>query len=56
MRGTQDSGTRVTLLGRLRHDPTDMLTRTVQPALWLLIFGEVFSRVRAIPTGKEDTR
>ncbi len=27
---------------KLRHDPTDMLTRTVQPALWLLIFGEVF--------------
>jgi ABC-2 type transport system permease protein len=23
----------------------------VQPALWLLIFGEVFTRVRAIPTG-----
>jgi ABC-2 type transport system permease protein len=36
---------------KLRHDPTDVLTRTVQPALWLLIFGEVFSRVRAIPTG-----
>jgi ABC-2 type transport system permease protein len=25
--------------------------RAVQPALWLLIFGEVFTRVRAIPTG-----
>lgn len=37
---------------KLRHDPTDILTRSVQPALWLLIFGEVFSRVRAIPTGK----
>ena len=37
---------------KLRHDPTDVLTRTVQPALWLLIFGEVFSRIRAIPTGK----
>src|SRR5260370_255172 len=35
---------------KLRHDPTDMLTRTVQPALWLLIFGEVFTRLRAIPT------
>jgi ABC-2 type transport system permease protein len=37
---------------KLRHDPTDLLTRAVQPALWLLIFGEVFTRIRAIPTGK----
>lgn len=37
---------------KLRHDPTDVLTRTVQPALWLVIFGEVFARIRAIPTGK----
>lgn len=36
---------------KLRHDPTDLLTRAVQPALWLLIFGEVFTRLRAIPTG-----
>jgi ABC-2 type transport system permease protein len=36
---------------RLRHDPTELVTRAVQPALWLLIFGEVFTRVRAIPTG-----
>jgi ABC-2 type transport system permease protein len=36
---------------KLRHDPTELITRAVQPALWLLIFGEVFTRVRAIPTG-----
>ena len=36
---------------KLRHDPTDLLTRAVQPALWLLIFGEVFTHIRAIPTG-----
>jgi ABC-2 type transport system permease protein len=36
---------------KLRHDPTDLLTRAVQPALWLLIFGEVFTRIQAIPTG-----
>jgi ABC-2 type transport system permease protein len=36
---------------KLRHDPTELITRAVQPALWLLIFGEVFARVRAIPTG-----
>ena len=38
-------------LRKLRRDPTELLTRAVQPALWLLIFGEVFTRVRAIPTG-----
>ncbi len=36
---------------KLRHDPTELLTRAVQPALWLLVFGEVFTRMRAIPTG-----
>src|SRR6266513_219606 len=36
---------------KLRHDPTNIFTRAVQPALWLLVFGEVLSRVRAIPTG-----
>jgi ABC-2 type transport system permease protein len=36
---------------KLRHDPTDLLTRAVQPALWILVFGEVFAHVRAIPTG-----
>ncbi|WP_434076166.1 ABC transporter permease, partial [Moorella naiadis (nom. illeg.)] len=36
---------------KLRHDPTELFTRAVQPVLWLLIFGQAFSRVRAIPTG-----
>jgi ABC-2 type transport system permease protein len=36
---------------KLKHDPTELVTRAVQPALWLLIFGEVFGRLRAIPTG-----
>jgi ABC-2 type transport system permease protein len=36
---------------KLLHDPTELLTRAVQPALWLLVFGQVFTRVRAIPTG-----
>ncbi|MDQ3856060.1 MAG: ABC transporter permease [Chloroflexota bacterium] len=36
---------------KLRHDPTELITRAIQPALWLLVFGQVFSRVRAIPTG-----
>lgn len=36
---------------KLARDPTELFTRSVQPALWLLVFGQVFSRSRAIPTG-----
>jgi ABC-2 type transport system permease protein len=36
---------------KLRHDPTDLVIRAVQPSLWLLIFGPVFTKIRAIPTG-----
>ncbi len=36
---------------KLRHDPVELITRAVQPALWLLVFGVVFSQLRAIPTG-----
>ncbi len=36
---------------KLRHDPTDLVVRAIQPLLWLLVFGEVFTKVRAIPTG-----
>ncbi len=34
------------------HDPFEILTRTVQPALWLLIYGQTFQRPHAIPTGR----
>jgi len=37
-------------LRKIRHDRTELYTRAIQPALWLLIYGEVFTRVRAIPT------
>jgi ABC-2 type transport system permease protein len=36
---------------KLRHDPTELLTRAIQPALWLVVLGEVFTRTHAIPTG-----
>ncbi len=36
---------------KLRHDPSELLVRAVQPVLWLLVFGQVFTRTRAIPTG-----
>ena len=38
-------------LQKLRHDRTELVTRAVQPVLWLVVFGETFSRIRAIPTG-----
>jgi hypothetical protein len=36
---------------KLHHDFTELITRAIQPALWLLLFGEVFARARALPTG-----
>jgi len=36
---------------KLLHDPTELITRAVQPILWLGIFGVAMSKVRAIPTG-----
>jgi ABC-2 type transport system permease protein len=35
---------------KIRHDRSELYTRAIQPALWLLIYGEVFTRVHAIPT------
>jgi ABC-2 type transport system permease protein len=36
---------------KIRHDTTEVWTRVVQPALWLLVFGETFNAIRALPTG-----
>lgn len=36
---------------KLRHDPLELLTRMTQPALWLLVFGQVFVHAQIIPTG-----
>jgi ABC-2 type transport system permease protein len=38
-------------VSRMRHDRTELYLRAIQPALWLLIFGETFSHIHAIPTG-----
>lgn len=38
-------------LQKLQHDRTELVTRMVQPALWLLIFGTTFSKLRVINTG-----
>ncbi len=41
-------------LRKLRHDSSQMFMRIIQPALWLLIFGEVFAKVRVLPNGSTD--
>jgi ABC-2 type transport system permease protein len=38
-------------LRKLRHDQFELLSRAVQPAIWLVVFGRVFSHLREIPTG-----
>src|SRR5258705_9938647 len=38
-------------LQKFRRDKTEIFTRAVQPALWLIVFGNTFTRIRAIPTG-----
>src|SRR4051794_18837153 len=35
---------------KLRHDQLDLVTRSVQPLLWLFVFGTAMSRLRSIPT------
>ncbi|EPG75784.1 daunorubicin resistance ABC transporter membrane protein [Leptospira fainei serovar Hurstbridge str. BUT 6] len=30
---------------KIIHDPSEIITRSVQPALWLLIFGQVFAKM-----------
>ena len=37
---------------KLRHDFTELITRAIQPALWLLIFGQVITKARIMPTGE----
>ena len=36
---------------KLRHDPSELLTRAIQPAIWLVLFGEVMAQVRGLTSG-----
>ena len=36
---------------KLIHDPTELISRAIQPILWLGIFGVALSNTRSIPTG-----
>jgi ABC-2 type transport system permease protein len=37
---------------KLLRDPTEMFTRAVQPALWLVVFGQVLAHARGIYSGE----
>src|ERR1700733_6681082 len=41
---------------KLRHDHLDIITRSVQPLLWLFIFGTALSHNRALTLGKLEYR
>lgn len=36
---------------KLRHDPWELLSRAIQPVLWLVLFGEVMAQVRGMSSG-----
>jgi len=56
MIGSRYVGTMLTLaefeLRKLRHDSSEIFIRGVQPALWLLVFGTIFTGLRVIDTGE----
>lgn len=37
---------------KLVRDPTEIISRAIQPILWLVVFGQVFAQVRGIHTGQ----
>jgi ABC-2 type transport system permease protein len=39
-------------LQKIRHDRSEIYSRAIQPLLWLAVYGETFTRIHAIPTGK----
>ena len=43
-------------LRKLRHDHLDIVTRSVQPLLWLFIFGTALSNTRVLSLGKLEYR
>jgi ABC-2 type transport system permease protein len=41
---------------KLRHNQLDLLTRSVQPLLWLFVFGTALENLHAVPTGGIEYR
>jgi len=38
-------------LRKLRHDPYELMTRMIQPTIWLLVFGQAMDKMRSVQTG-----
>ncbi|MBZ5610648.1 MAG: ABC transporter permease [Acidobacteriia bacterium] len=38
---------------KLRHDPWELVSRAVQPILWLVLFGEVMAQVRGLSSDSQ---
>ena len=56
VQGIIDYGTEVHAVAdaeirKLRRDPSEILTRAIQPAIWLVLFGEVMAQVRGLTSG-----
>jgi ABC-2 type transport system permease protein len=49
--GTQVFAVADTEIRKLKHDPSEVLTRALQPAIWLLLFGQVMAHVRGLDAG-----
>ncbi|MBN9262352.1 MAG: ABC transporter permease [Hyphomicrobium sp.] len=49
--GTQVFAVADVELRKLMHDPTEIFTRALQPAIWLLLFGQVMAHVRGLDAG-----
>lgn len=39
---------------KLVHDPSELFSRALQPAIWLILFGEVMARVRGLASDTGD--
>lgn len=39
---------------KMMKDPTEIFSRSLQPVIWLLLFGEAFSRMKAVPEAGGD--
>jgi ABC-2 type transport system permease protein len=48
---TQTLGVAAAEVQKLYHDPLELLTRAVQPVLWLMLFGVVMAQVRGVAPG-----
>jgi ABC-2 type transport system permease protein len=50
--GTQVYAVAAAEVTKLRHDPVELISRAVQPVLWLALFGQVMARVRGMNGGQ----